>query len=275
MSERRLTEEQKRLVAAASRYQETPDRIAMEGGTPAREVTTYVVEAPCSVCADPLARVQVHPRWVRAARCGRCIQEGHPAPLPPLPDDREPAITWERLQEPFAIEATPEGIEKHPQPVVTSLDPIPEGVEAPGVVRGLQARAEGLGWSTNVTYARGNGVHGSTGRPTKLVDSWAVRCWRGRRRAVAVYSGGSWGDMWGIAHMFHARTLAQFETYLAGVDDAWVRAMRAENAMFEAHEACTGGDVHGEHPWWKKSGEGRYCSGRDTAKVKRTKEAGG
>jgi hypothetical protein len=272
----RLTDEQRRLIAGASKFRERADEVVLESErTPVLDISTYVVEAPCSVCADPLTKVQVHPRWVHAARCSRCIREGHGAPRVPMSDDREPTITWERLREPFVIEETPEGIEKHPEPVVTSLDPVPEGTEPPASVRGLQKRAEGLGWFVNLTYARGNGVHGSTGRPTKLVDSWAVRCWRGRRRAVAVYSGGSWSDMWGIEHMFHARTVAQFEAYLAGIDEAWLRRTRAENLMFEAHEPCTSGDVHGEHPWWKKDGAGRYCSGRETPKSKKTREAGG
>ena len=271
-----LTEEQRRLIASASRYVETPDRIAMEGErAPVLDISTYVVEAPCSVCADPLTKVQVHPRWIEAARCSRCISEGFPAPFEPMPEDREPTITWERLQEPFVIEEESIGLAPHPQPSVGAFDPIPEGTEPPSVVTALQKAAEAAGWSVNLTYARGRGIHGTNGRPTKEVESWALRCWIGARRAVAVYEGGSWGSMWGVADMFHARTKEQFVQYLAGVDEAWLRRTKALNLEFESYEACTSGAVHEAHPWWKKDGAGRYCNGREAAKVKKTKESGG
>jgi hypothetical protein len=163
----------------------------------------------------------------------------------------------------------------HPAPVVTALDPIPAGKKTPAVVTALKEQAEALGWSVNLTYARGRGIHGTTGKPTKEVDSWALRCWQGERRAVAVYSGESWGDMWGVADMFHARTKEQFAQYLAGVDEAWLRRTRALNLEFEAYEACTSNEVHAEHPWWKKKVEGRWCNGRTEAKVKKSKESGG
>lgn len=275
MTEKVLDAETQRLIASASRYVETPERIAMEVERPASDATTYVIEAPCSVCADPLTKVQVHPRWVDAARCARCIGEGLLSPCEPMPDDRVPTITWQRLKEPFVIEPATTGIALHPQPSVGAFDPIPEGSEPPAVVTALQGAAEAAGWSVNLTYARGHGIHATQGTPTKEVESWALRCWVDGRRAVAVYEGGSWGSMWSVADMFHARTKEQFVQYLAGVDEAWLRRTRALNLEFEAHEACTSGAVHEAHPWWKKDGAGRYCNGREIAKVKKTKESGG
>lgn len=274
MAEKQLTEEQKKLIAQASRYVETADRIGMEEGA-SREIdlTGHIVETYCSVCGDD--KVHAHPRYQHAARCITCIQEGRKSEGPVFPDS-EPTISYEALRAPYVPPVKEaEGLPPHPAPQVTSLQPVPEGVEPPAVVRVLKAKAESAGWSVNLTYARGNGVHGSTGRPTKLVESWALRCWRGTERAVAVYAGGSWSDMWGLAHMFHARTLDQMERYLAGVDESWMRRTRAENTAFEAHKPCTSGEIHDEHPWWAKSGEGRYCNGRTEKREKKTKEAGG
>lgn len=41
----------------------------------------------------------------------------------------------------------------------------------------LQRAVQRAGGRVQVTYARGHGVHGVTGRPTAVRDSIAVRCW--------------------------------------------------------------------------------------------------
>jgi hypothetical protein len=55
----------------------------------------------------------------------------------------------------------------------------------------LVALAGTLGWSVDVTYARGCFPHATTGRPGPVKDSLAVRMARGPLRAVAVYVEGS------------------------------------------------------------------------------------
>jgi len=273
--EQRLTEEQRKLIAQASRYVETADRIGMENGAgKAIDLTGHIVETYCSVCGA--VEVNAHPKYQFAARCITCITAGRKSDGPVLLDGA-PTITWDKLRSAYvAEEAAPEGLAPHPKPAVTSLQPVPEDVEPPAVVRALAGKAASFGWSVNATFARGNGLHGSTGRPTKLVESWALRCWNGSWRAVAVYSGGSWSDMWGLADLFHARTLEQFEAYLAGVTPEWLLHVRAENEMFEATKPCTSGDIHPGHSYRaSKTGELRLCNGRTTRREKKAKEAGG
>lgn len=58
----------------------------------------------------------------------------------------------------------------------------------------LQRAAQAAGWTVQATYARGWGVHGTTGRPTAKRQSVAARCWGpDGRRMVAVWSKGCSG----------------------------------------------------------------------------------
>jgi hypothetical protein len=160
----------------------------------------------------------------------------------------------------------------HPAPVHVSTDP--DRPEIPSAVQALGAKVVSQGWRVNVTYARGNGIHAAHGTPTKVVDSWALRCSYGPYRAVAVCQDGTWGSMWGVAHMFHARTQAQWLDYLNecafGDVDTWLIAARAENEAKAKEKPCTDEDAHPAHTW----GEHLKCKGRETAKVKRTREHG-
>lgn len=82
----------------------------------------------------------------------------------------------------------------HPAPEV-SCRPALDG-EAGGAALALQRAVQRAGGTVLVTYARGWGVHGTTGRPTAVRDSIAVRC-RGPagQRLVACWTrpdGGKW-----------------------------------------------------------------------------------
>lgn len=70
----------------------------------------------------------------------------------------------------------------------TSADPWPEDFVAPGPAVSLRVLAERHGWTVAMTYARGNKPHGTTGKPTALRHSVAVRMVHPetRRAAVAV-----------------------------------------------------------------------------------------
>ena len=103
----------------------------------------------------------------------------------------------------------------YPVPEVTSNDPCP--AVKPGPVFALEALAVSQGWDVRVTYARGNPPHPITGKPLAVRDSWAVRCSRGRTRAVAVREGDSWRSFWWWSdETFFQRLnlLAEFESVL-------------------------------------------------------------
>lgn len=77
-------------------------------------------------------------------------------------------------------------LEPYPGPEVSSRD----GVVGPDktATAGLKRKAEGFGWSVEVTYARGCFPHATHGTPGAVKDSLALRMTRGTDRAVAVYS---------------------------------------------------------------------------------------
>jgi hypothetical protein len=79
----------------------------------------------------------------------------------------------------------------YPRPEITSRD----GVQGPqkDAVDDLVAMARAHGWTAVVTYSRGCLPHGTTGKPSAVKDTLAVRMVRGLERAVAMYvSGSSW-----------------------------------------------------------------------------------
>jgi|SRR4051812_16152586 hypothetical protein len=92
------------------------------------------------------------------------------------------------------------GIGLGPRPAVAPANPYPvpevtsrDGVAGPAkrAVDDLASLAGTLGWSVDVTYARGCFPHATTGRPGPVRGSLAVRMARGPLRAVAVYVEGS------------------------------------------------------------------------------------
>jgi hypothetical protein len=79
---------------------------------------------------------------------------------------------------------------------------MPLDAPMPESVMKLAEFAREAGWEVRVQYARGNGIHGSTGKPTGLVHSLAVRMGNHPMtdaQAVAVYVSGSswtWKSIW-------------------------------------------------------------------------------
>jgi hypothetical protein len=84
-------------------------------------------------------------------------------------------------------------LQPHPEPAVSSREGR-EGVY-PSAVLKLAERAREAGWEVRQQYARGRGVHGSTGRPLAEKESWALVFHSHSMTALtgyAVYRGGSW-----------------------------------------------------------------------------------
>lgn len=112
------------------------------------------------------------------------------------------------------------------------------------VLRLAEVAREGS-WEVRVSYARGNGVHGSTGRPTAVRESVAVAFGRHPltdAQAVAVYSRPeskgtwSWGSVWlrgpALGH-FGLCSLAELKEWLAAggqVPEDWYADVRARVA---------------------------------------------
>lgn len=77
-----------------------------------------------------------------------------------------------------------------PEPEHTSRDPFPTTFLPPKPMLDLEGLAYTYGWRSTLTYARGWGEHGTTGKPTRLRHTLALRV-GGRpdtdHRAVAIY----------------------------------------------------------------------------------------
>lgn len=93
----------------------------------------------------------------------------------------------ERVQLRIEAERTAGVLPPHPAPEEPCR--LAEDSDMGTAAKALRRAAEGAGARVQVTYARGWGTHGTTGRPTSLVHSIAVRCWGpAGRRLVAVWT---------------------------------------------------------------------------------------
>lgn len=128
----------------------------------------------------------------------------------------------------------------------------------------LQRAAQAAGWRVQATYARGNGVHGKTGKPTGIVDSIAVRCWGpGGRRIVMCWTRGSsaWsqslGILWGPDHPLARVTTEVAISWLRDTvgtehmkiskgSDTVPQKVETEVPLFEAG---SGKRAYGKIPW--------------------------
>lgn len=144
---------------------------------------------------------------------------------------------WERVK--------PRERSQHPEPQVRGAWGVEMPERCPDPVLKLAELAREASWEVRVSYARGNGVHGATGRPTALRHSIAIAFGRHPltdAQAVATYvrpvagSGTwSWESVWlwgpGLPH-FGLCSLADLKEWLASggvLDYAAVRA-RVEGA---------------------------------------------
>lgn len=254
MTARVLDDETRRLIAQASRVDRSAEANA-DITEPEREYTTSVIEAVCTSCG--IGTAHVVPRYLSAARCGTCIAEGRPPGGAPLAEDRPPTITRERLlatyEPPTREVPAPPAV-----PVVTTLDPPPEGYVPPSPVLKLQRAAETAGWTVRWHYSK---------RGTREYVS--LRMSRGGWRAVAVYDGTSWGSMWGVGHMLPLLTVEELRGYLdlagwPGIDE-FVRDTRAAHGEAAAARAkrvkCRDIHPHAPHDWINANGVEKQCPG--------------
>jgi hypothetical protein len=205
--------------------------------------------ADCVSCGQ--ARALVIEAWADQARCGECLRaEGECVDrasveiAPPGLDEQREQVRW---NEPVST-VVPELI--HPTPGHTSRQPLPPGLMLPASVLKLAEHAREAGWAhVQVTYSRGHGVHGSTGKPTAERHVIAVHVgdhMLSARSAVAVYESPvrseswSWSSMWvwGPDLMFFPVPLLEEMRYFlsAGgqVPERWITDIRARVLKAEA-----------------------------------------
>ncbi len=154
-------------------------------------------------------------------RCTRCTFASRPSP--PWPVGRE---GWEGL-------SPQEGRAAHPEPAVGSRSG--QMVPPPKVVEDLGSAARSAGWTVDVTYARGHGIHSGHGGTLAERESWAVRGVLAGRRFAAVHSvPGGWSSVWLIAPecsffgLAGVRELKDWlrEPLMGGALDAWLDDIR-------------------------------------------------
>lgn len=167
-----------------------------------------LVLTKCRGCGGP--EVLAVPHMVPVAICDACRKSGVVVEGKPL--DRSPV-------QGLCCFPMREGVElrersRHPAPEVTgdwfdaTLDQLysEQNPPVPAPVGSLAEMARKAGWRAEIRYARGTGVHGSTGRPTSLRHSFAVRIGGHsltRCEARAVYgraasgaTGWTWASVW-------------------------------------------------------------------------------
>ena len=210
-------------------------------------------EEPEPIAASHLLSVQCRgrcgamtlavPEHLHDALCGPCLQtkigQAAPGPAPVI----GPVIARWRAEERSQEEVRERS--QHPEPEVRGFwaDLGAAGTEylIPGPVLQLAELAREAGWEVRVSYARGNGVHGSTGRPTAVRHSIALAFGKHPMtdaQAVATYvkpvNGGTWSWesvwMWGpdLLH-FGLCNLAELKEWLregGAVGADWYAAVR-------------------------------------------------
>ncbi len=107
----------------------------------------------------------------------------------------------------------PEPAPPYPRPTVTSEDGLPGPAKT--AVGDMEKHAVLHGWNIRTTYAKGHVPHATYGTPSATPrESLAVRMWRGKQRAVAVYVGA--GSTWSWTTLYLWR-LGEFPTKYAAV----------------------------------------------------------
>ncbi len=153
---------------------------------------SHLVRSPCAGCgADALST----PERVVEARCGTCLQSRAGAGTGAYDGPYSVPVGYPRA----SVTLVEPERSAHPDPIVTSRMYIPVDAQMPGPVIELRQHAAAYGWTARVQYARGNRVHGTTGKPTAVTHSWAVRIGDHpdtSARAVAVYVSDAGGKNW-------------------------------------------------------------------------------
>ena len=177
--------------------------------------------ARCGPCLSLAAGVKPGPRTLP----GPVIGYGFPPGAGPRPEPDTPA--------------------EYPDVAVGSRSPRPAGVITPTPVLKLQEDAQGFGWRVHLQYAKGWMPHATTGRPTKLVETFCLRLHAHpgtRRQALAAYTMPDkawklvyvWGPDLPPYGELNVTDLREFLSAPAGWTADGVRARRAEQARAAA-----------------------------------------
>ncbi len=176
---------------------------------------SHLLRVRCAHCGRSAAALAA-PGQERAARCTNCIGSGVTAP------ELAGAYTPGRfIARPVPAEPLA-GLDPHPAPEVSSRDEEPGGALYPSAVLKMAQRAREAGWDVVQQYARGAFPHATTGRPTAVRDSYALRMRHLSTGALAVmvYRDKGWSSVW-LRSRHHATWFG-----LAGATDAsaWLLA---------------------------------------------------
>lgn len=150
-----------------------------------------------------------------------------------------------------ALEAAARAV-TYPTPEHTSRDPWPDDFVAPGPAVSLRLLAESHGFTVAMTYARGYPPHRTTGRPTSLRHSVAVRLVhpQTRRAGYAVTTspvaklGWTWDSVmvWGTdVPPFPYASITDMKEWIKArgeVDARWYAAIRRRLRDAEAKKAA-------------------------------------
>ncbi len=214
---------------------------------------SFLVKVTCVDCRN--ADCYVIPSKTASARCIECRRMrleitavwGEPF------GEWHPTVGYPVIRKDLPEAERPE----HPAPLVSSRDHVLSEV-IPAPVTELLSFAEEHGWQTRIQHAKGNRVNGSTGRPTALVPSFAVRIGDHPNglgaRAFAVYSGGttwSWVSVWlfgpALKPFGHCNItdLKQWLAQGASVQQSWYRdvveRVEGQERRRKQREACNRG----------------------------------
>ncbi len=201
--------------------------LAWEFEEPEPVEASHLLKVRCAGCGASRAALAA-PGQEAGARCTACFGS---SPGATLEAAGARAYTPGRTEVALRPAPWPGGLDPHPAPERSSRDETPGGTPTPTPVQKLAQRASEAGAQAIVQYARGHGVHGSTGRPTAVRDSWAVRIVNGAGRAAAVYAGGSWGSVWIVdAAGWHRVGVTDLAVWLAergAVEPLWFEHIAA------------------------------------------------
>jgi hypothetical protein len=196
--------------------------LAWELEEPEPVEASHLMRVTCCACGAPRGALAAAGQELRA-RCAACIGTSV-AVSAELRGQYTPAFGWSAR--PAAV---PVGLSEHPAPSVSSRDGV--GTQYPSAVLKVAERARGAGWKVRPQYARGCGVHGSTGRPLAEADRYALVFHSHPMTdagAYAVHSGGSWKSVNIAGRALGTITDLEYWLSVCGeVDLLWFEHVRA------------------------------------------------
>jgi hypothetical protein len=179
----------------------------------------------------PYLGLQGDAEWrVHVWMAGSAHGGGNPKYVPPVKGDvlrdlgeEKESKPWPECEheshyacKPVAEKKAPGVLGPHPAPAVSSREGV-QGTQYPSAVLKLAERAREAGWEVRQQYAKGRGVHGSTGRPLAEKESFALVFHSHPMTAAgayAVYRGGAWASVNAAGRMLGGVT--ELEQWLMG-----------------------------------------------------------